>query len=342
VIKLRDARRTLGTDLDYLDAALPQLVEFSDSRVLLQTHQDLSQFEVLKTGVEAGDVPALADSGQETLAAAQHLLSHIENLQKLHDEVAQARRRWPATMRERLRHHTHDELLKMLVALGSEIEHAVESRKAFIEQPVITPRGLELDAEVIEAVGKLAEGKSPFGLIGLFGKSEQKKRLESIRVLNSPPANAKEWQHVLSHLALLKRLRELALRWNTLAHELGIESDQGTAPEHGLAAAQEFLLYRRVAAVVAAEAALCEQSAHIFPSWPHSREVVDTAPRLAELERALWHHLTKNRLANVWAVKERFQKVLEGRSGRVVDDIRQFLAKSLGNPAVPDAEMQAS
>src|SRR5207249_1682589 len=60
-----------------------------------------------------------------------------------------------------------------------------------------------------------------------------------------------------------------------------------------------------------------------------------------ELEKALRHHLTKNRLANVWVAKERSQKVLQGRSGRVIVDLRQFLSETLGNPEIEDARMQA-
>jgi very-short-patch-repair endonuclease len=41
-------------------------------------------------------------------------------------------------------------------------------------------------------------------------------------------------------------------------------------------------------------------------------------------------------------VKERFQNVLEGKSGKIVDDIRQFLGTVMGNPAVTDAQMQAA
>ena len=112
----------------------------------------------------------------------------------------------------------------MLEALGAELEQAVEWRKAFLERPVTTPAGIELDLELAEAVRNLAEGKSPFGLKGLFGKSAQKKHLDSIRVLGSPPTDAESWKHVAEHLALLKRLRELALRWNVLAHELQLEA----------------------------------------------------------------------------------------------------------------------
>ena len=87
VVRLREARRALGQDIDYLDASLPQLVEFPDSKALLEIHQDLSQFEKLKQGVERGDVPALADSSQETLALAQQLFTHIEALHRLRDQV---------------------------------------------------------------------------------------------------------------------------------------------------------------------------------------------------------------------------------------------------------------
>jgi len=341
VVRLREARRALGQDIDYLGASLPQLVEFPDSKALLEVHQDLSQFEKLNQGVESGDVPALADSTQETLARAQQVLTHIEALQRERDEVVQARRNWTVAMRERLRRGGSDNLVPILEALGVELEQAVDRRKAFLERPVTTPAGIELDSELAEAVRKLGGGKSPFGLKRLFGRSAQKKQLDSIRVLGNPPANAESWEHVAEHLALLKSLRELALRWNALAPELQLEAVPGDKPEGGLAAAKEYALYLKVKGVVKAEGELCAAASLVFPNWAHVRELADNTQRLAELEKALRHHLTKDRLANVWAHKERFQKVLEGRSGRVIGDIRRFLAETLGNPEIEDARMQA-
>ena len=341
IVRLREARRILGTDIDYLDASLPQLVEFPDSKTLLEVHQDLSQFERLKQGVETGEVPALADSSQETLTLAQKLLTHIETLKNLRDEVVQAKRPWTATMRERLHRCGTDDLLQMLEVLGTELDQAVEERKAFLEQPVITPEGIELDTALLEAVSNLAEGKRPFGLKGLFGKSEQKKQLDCIRVLGNPPVDSVGWKHVAEHLALLKCLRELSLRWNALAHELHLEAVPGDKPEDGLTAAYCHALYLKVKVMVAAEGELCAVASRVFPNWPHAHEAVNNPQRLAELEKSLRHHLTKNRLANVWANKERCQKVLEGRSGRIINDLRHFLGDLVGNPAVTDAEMQA-
>ncbi len=341
VVRLRDARRALGQDIDYLDASLPQLVEFPDSKAVLEVHQDLSQFERLKQGVESGDVPALADSSQETLALAQKLLTDIEAFRLLRDEVAQAHRPWTVAMRERLRHGGNDNLVPILEALGAELEQAVDRRKTFLERPVMTPEGIELDSEIAEAVSNLAEGRRPFGVKGLFGKSTQRKLLDSIRVLGHPPANAEIWEHVAEHLALLKSLRELALRWNALASELQLEAVLGDKPEGGLAAAQDYALYLTVKAVVKAEGELCAAASLVFPNWAHVRDLADNTQRLAELEKALRHHLTKNRLANVWSQKERFQKVLVGRTGRVIEDIRRFLAETLGSPEIDDARMQA-
>lgn len=134
VVRLREARRALCQDIDYHDASLPQLVEFPDSKALLEVHQDLSQFEKLKQGIENGVIPALADSSQETLVLAQKLLTHIEALQRLRDEVVQAHRPWTVSMRERLRPGRNDSLMLMLEALGAELEQAVERRKVFLER----------------------------------------------------------------------------------------------------------------------------------------------------------------------------------------------------------------
>lgn len=341
VVRLREARRALGRHIDYLDASLPQLVEFPDSKALFDVHQDLSQFEKLKQGVDSGEVPALADSSQESLALAQQLITRIEAFQRLRDEVVQAHRPWTGAMRDRLRRGGNDNLVPILEALGADLRQAILGRRGFLERPVTAPPDSEVDTEIVEAVRNLADGKSAFGLKGLFGRTAQKTQMASIRVLGNPPADAESWQHVGEHLALSKRLRELALRWNALAPELQLEEVPGGRPESGVAAAKGYALYLRVKAAVKSEGELCTAASHVFPNWAHAREVADSDSRLAELEKALRHHLTKNRLANVWAHKERFQNVLDGRTGRVIEDIRQFLAETLGNPEIEDTRMQA-
>jgi len=342
VVRLRDARRELGSDIEYLDASLPQIAEFPDSKTLLQVHQDLSQFEVLSNGIENGDVPALADSSEETIAMVQRLIAHIEELHKVRAEVLKDHRPWMAPIRERLRLQERDELLEMLEALGSELRQALAARKSFLERPIVAGQGIEMDDVVVQAVENLAQGKSAFGFVGLFGKTEQKQAIHGVRIVNAAPTKAADWEHVGNYLQLQRKLRTFAVRWNALACELGIDGVAGVEPEHGIEAAEIFSTYRNVVSIVRIEAKICTIAAEVIPSWPLVRQVPDSSKALAELESALRHHLRKNRLANVWAVKERFQKVLEGKSGRVVEAIRECLARTLGNPSVDDAELQAA
>ena len=117
--------------------------------------------------------------------------------------------------------------------------------------------------------------------------------------------------------------------------------ESGDKPEGGLAAAHAYAIYLKVKTLANADGELCAAASLVFPNWPYVHEVADNAQGLAEVERAARHHLTKSRLANVWAHKERFQKMLEGRTGRVVENIRRFLAETLGNPEIEDARMQA-
>jgi phosphopantetheinyl transferase (holo-ACP synthase)/DNA-directed RNA polymerase subunit L len=340
VIRLREARRVLGQDIDYLNASLPQFVEFPDAKELLGIHQDLCRFEKLKQSVDNGEVPALADSSQETLMLAQQLITQIEMLRHKRDEIRQAKYSWTVALYERFRVGGSESILQMLETLGGELENAVDSRDKFLERPLTMPKGIEFDAEFAAAIENLIDGKNPFGIKGLFGKSSKKKQIGSIRVLGNSPTNPQSWKHVASYLALLKNLRLLALRWNALAHELQLEVVPEDKPEGGLAAAKAYAHYLKVKCVVKMEGEICTATLRIFPNWVHAREIVDNLQLLAELEKALRHHLTKNRLANVWVAKERFQKILEGRTGRIIDDICQFVSKTLGNPKIEDSQMQ--
>ena len=156
VVRLREARRALCQDIDYLDASLPQLIEFPESRTLLEVHQDLSQLEKLKKAVESGEIPALANTRLETLALAHQLLDDVAAFRQLRNDWLGANRPWAAFMRDRLRINDKDDLLTMLEVLGSELEQVLDLRKKFIEKPVEIRPGVETDELFVVAIHNLA------------------------------------------------------------------------------------------------------------------------------------------------------------------------------------------
>lgn len=341
IVALRTARRELGPDLVYLGASVPQVIEFPGSRTLLLAHQDLSRFTALSREVEKGTVPALADSSQETLVSAQALLADIDRLQKLRDDVAALHRPWTVALKATLAVSSGSNVATLLELLGNELRKADDERKEGLARPVVTPLGMELDRELGGAITNLIAGRSPFGLAGLFGKADQKKVLAQVTLLGRPPENAEGWTEVAQHLALQRTLRELAARWNSLAPELRIEPASGTEPRHGIDAYELYGMYLKVKESALAEQKITATTAKVFPDWARAGEVAAKTDALRELSNALRHHLTKNRLADVWAFKEALQATLAGRSGPVVEQIRAFATEALGNPEIADADLQA-
>ena len=340
VVALRAARRAPGRDIDYMDASLPQIIQFPDSSELLEVHRDLSQFEKLKASIEKGEVPALATSTGQTFDRVHELADRVLTLRQLASEVKEVGNDWTPKLRARLDARESDFFL-LLNSLGIELSEAVKSRKAFVERPVVVPLGIELDDEINTAVANLSEGRRPFGLAGVFGKTQQKNFLEAIRVLGRPPDSTEHWKHVREYLRLLRHLRTLGVRWNALAKELDLPIVDSNGADGGLVAASHYEFYLKVKEWVDQSRGVRATVIELFPVWQTAHNVTDEDGALEDLLRVLQHHITRQRLSNVWIAKDRCQKVLEGRNGRIVDSLRQFLAMQLGNPEVGDSDMQA-
>ena len=337
VVSLRAARRALGDDISYLQASLPQIVELPEASELLQVHRDLSQLEKLKAGIESGDVPALVGSTNDIFDRVHELAGRLSNLRQLTSELERAGYEWTPSLRARLR-EGEDVLFSLLEALGLELQSAVVSRTRFVQQPVFVPLGIEQDAEIGEAVVNLSQNRRPFGFAGVFGKSQQKNVLESIRVLGQAPSSSEQWKHVRDYLVLLKTLGALVLRWNALANELGLPAIDANRPDGALIAATHYEFYVKTKEHVVLTQDALAMAAELFPIWHGASDDDNT---WEDLWRTLQHHITRQKLSNVWITKDRFQKILDGKSGKIVDSLRNFLATRLGNPEVTDSDMQA-
>ncbi len=338
IVRLRDARRTLLNDLDYLHCTLPLISDFPDARELMRAHQDLARAVELQSQVDSGEVTPLADSSKQTFDAAQSLSAQISNLKLLYQSI-QNNDNWPFSLLCHLRSGSKTDVLELFDSLGSEIKIAVAERKKFLTKPVSVPDGIDLNAEVVEGVRNLVQGKRPFGLAGLFGKSAEKTLLDSIRITNSPPVGTSDWQHVLNYVCHLKGCRDLLTRWNALAEDLQIPTFQ-TTPTQITAASEGYDLYRRLVEIVSIEGEVIDSIKRVLPTWAKVTCIQNENGILDEAEQILLHHLTRNRLAESWALKECFQKVLSGCSGRITNEIHGFLDSALGNPAVTEAEIQ--
>lgn len=336
---LRAARRNLGGDIEYLGLSLPQVVQFPETSELLQVHRDLSQFEKLRISLESGDIPALSPLVNASFDRVHRLAAETLVLLDNMEEIRRAGRAWAPLLRTRLLGDA-DSLFSVLEALGVELVEGATARLEFVKRPVIMPEGAESNGDVCSAVENLSDGRSAFGFSGIFGKGPQKTALASIRIVGIAPSTPEHWKHISEYLALQRKLKALGIRWNALAGELGLPLVSVDRTESVLDAVREYEIYSKLRDSVELARRIRSAAVECFPGWQPAFQLVDDEQALRAVLLALQHHIARQRLANVWQTKERFAKVLDGRRGRIVGDLRDFLANSLGNPVVSDAEMQ--
>jgi very-short-patch-repair endonuclease len=208
-------------------------------------------------------------------------------------------------------------------------------------RPVVVPEMAETDAGFLQAVTNLAEGRRAFGLSSLFGKSEAGKLLDLVRVSGAPPTQPADWQGVLDYLALQKKRRALTARWNALAPELGFQSVLSIDAKGRLSADSQIAMYAKVKLAAREEVELSHAAMNLFPAWPRAALAGLDAAALAEVEYALSHHLNKNQLGQISGVLEGLHRALEGKRGKIVDGLRDFLARTLGNPTLDESALLA-
>jgi superfamily I DNA and/or RNA helicase len=341
VARLREARREAANDMDYLGVDLPEIATFQDSQELMRVHQDLSRHAELEAAVNSGDLPQIL-AKNETIEDASALLEKIQTLSALNQQI-QRGGQWPRNARALLKQPSDNlpEIMKIFDALGAELKVADSERTIFLAKPVIIPEDAEFDSEIVQAIENKAAGKSPFGLSGIIGKKTAKKKLEEIRILTNTPETEDDWKHVQAYVALQKRFRELVVRWNSIAPEMEVERFETVKSSCAIKAVEYHSLHLIIRNHIALEQEIIRSTHALMPTWGRHYEIEENEESLQELQRFLESHILRHRLSSAWATKHQLQQMLSGYSGKIIDDLKDFIAHAFGNPADPDAAIQA-
>lgn len=336
---LRAARLALREDIAYLGKAVPLVADFPETPVMVQVHRDLAHVATLHDREVTGQVPKLVNNEPVTIQNALAQSAQIANLQQLRQELDNANQPWISSLLAYQRRNRQSEILELFVALKVEIEDCLGQKRAFLVKPVGVPDQFDKDEELVRAVENLAAARSPFGFAGVFGKSSQKRMIERVEVNGSGPRSVDDWAHVLKYVELLRRVRSLLSRWNTLAGEIPLPRIADSS-EQLVQAGQALALYEKILAAIQAEAEIASGLKQLIPTWNRVADIVQDVNVLEEAKTILLHHVTRHRLAEAGAIKDSCLKVLEGRSGDVVVRIEEFIRLQLGNPAVYEEQIQ--
>jgi len=342
---LREARLALGEDLAYLAYNVPVVDDFPDSSEVLKAHQDLSRALQIEEELQGSGAPHLADSSSRTLECAHGLLDKLEKAIGIIDRLSSKGHDWTDSLRSAYK-NDNQQVINILQEVVDEIDRLEATRKQFLTTPVSIPDQTVFHAEFHETVVKLADGKAPFGLLS-FGKGELKTMASQITVSQTPLSldgkNQSEWSIVQKYIHFIKKSNKALARWNAVAKECGLPVVNEKPP---ICVKTLSSLVDHISDI---KGLVCDYD-RVLPkmvseTFANSYEVLNLLngrDSLARLRDYLSQYLTKSRLSCANAFRDGILQKLAGRTGSIVEKIKLFAEKQLGNPEQPDAVIQAT
>jgi very-short-patch-repair endonuclease len=342
ITALRRARMLVGADLGYQGCSLPALEAFPAWAELLGLHRDLVKAKSIEASVTQGDTLGLVDSRLETFEKAQALMKFLEDRMVLKTKLAGARQPWLDTLAKRFADmQPSDPVLQALLVVVADVHNLERHRRELVAKAVDVPADAEIDQDFIDALSRLAAGKSAFTFP--FGKGEARKLVDATTVTGGSPVSKGDWEIVLETISWRTEARKVLARWNSLSAEFGLAS-----PDAGVEAGfKKVALWqagiedvRQLVFDFDAKLHTCLEG--VFGKRTANRMWDGGESFVASAYSSLQAHVDKGRLAYAMKRVQELVKKLDGRSGGIVGQLRVFLTDSLGHPAVNEADLQSA
>lgn len=326
---LRAARRALRADLAYVRARVPSADDFPGAAAIAQLHSVVCRIRDFEAQERGGQLIPLTAVTPEVLQAARQLLADVESAHSLAEELEGVSGGWALELRVKCRLPSFVSERQALESLFADLDELVIARAEFLKRPVEMNEACLASAKARQALARAAETGKPFGLMP-FGNGEAKELIGSVKVAGLAPATQDDWSVAQRYVALHERLRSFSARWNVFAETLGMPRIEG-----GVANLRHIEL-TATAARKAHELAtkydgrLPVAARKVFAA-PPAKDLAGGPAQLNAVREQLIRHLSRADLSAAATQFTALQEKLGGKSGPVVDELRQFLAGVLGN-----------
>lgn len=337
IIHLREARRQIQGELNYLGKTLPVLENTPKLNVLLNLHHDLIKNKTLKNQILSIDTLQL-ENLSKNISVVEEILNACYEYRSIKKQIEIAAKPWVISLQTILISSNADSIIQIIEMLSDEADKLRVEKNAFLENPVSIPHDLQLTDEVILAIANKSQGKQPFGISGILTKRTLIKKIDEICILNSPAKNQEDWEHIYRYVLLCNRTNVLILRWNKIAVDASIFSLIETNSLNCLN--EELEIYFRVKKSIELANLIKEHSSTLLQSWPHLDELFEVDNRLDELVDFLEKNINFYRSSKAWSDREEILNRLSLCNGKISESIKTFISETLGNPLINDIEIQ--
>jgi very-short-patch-repair endonuclease len=341
---LRAARLALGADIQFLKESLPSSSDLPAASLIVKLHEDLKILADLNQESMSVKALSLASLDSSTIEAAAELLSEvslrIELLSKF-DMGSDSARRALAEIQARYDGVIAQELLKIRAGV-TDLEALRVSR---VTSRVEVPEGAENDLALRDSVKKLAAGEKAGGVLKRAFSSSLRdalSTLKDVRINTHSVSSTDDWARVQDELATFDTIKELTVRWNNIAGELGLapisggrfEALKGLVTESSLVDDAHKLSSPEEARLRALAEKVFSDSSEVLSPFFDGRN-------LRKLKESLQLGLPHQRRGSFEQRRKDLLDKFNDFSGVPVDDARRLLTGTLGSLNVDSASVTA-
>jgi len=207
-----------------------------------------------------------------------------------------------------------------------------DRRPDILRHAVRMPDGADRHTEVVQAVKKAARGQRPFGVLP-FGRTEARALVQQITVQGGRPESTEDWQKVDTYLDWRNEISRFIGKWTAIREEFDLPQLEDEGDRTGKWIADTSSLLRWALRVIQEHAPrISSEVKELLPHGVDVRSVVGSKASAIAVSEAIKLNLSKIRLAGSHATRADLIKRLFVCSGAIVDQMRTFIEKDLGNP----------
>ncbi len=330
IAKIRDARRSLGNDLVYVEKCIPAPQDMLDSAQIVAIHDDLVTSSRLAEDVKNQNIPPLAVSLPNSAERASKLSVPLNSLLSLLKKLETMN--WLRNIFNTWLGVTDNpDVIHLFEELFKTFDDLVKRRQSFMKIPVEIDNPLNFRKTIDQALEKLSEGKKPFSIFS-FGNKQAKAILDQVKVKGDLPEGSEQWQLVSDYLAFQDDVRRFIVTWNRIGEELEL-------PELNYKFGSLFkelqVLHRNI---YEAEQISKRTWTHIKSElgllFPHGIEI-ERLPfdmnEIAKTLKAIGLNTSRIRLGSQRLKLKDLGEKLNRCEGDITDKVKQFIENAIGN-----------
>jgi very-short-patch-repair endonuclease len=329
---LRQARKRIGSDLNYLGVRIPSTADLPPPTEMLKIHTDLSRAREIGELINNGALPPLRVGGEEGEIKLIALSDSLRKLEEMCSKVAAAPYTWTAGAVDNARAGQNSAFRTATDDLRPDVGHLVSEDAHFLTRPAALPEAATDDEKLLEAIARQSEGRAAIGLVpGLFAGS-LKERLGTIRFLGEPVRSADGWREIGRYVAARKATRKLGAAWNHLVTRGYGDPVESDILSNAKTIHSQIDHLDAIGHLTAQETNVDEQARNLISKWRQS--VADGEEVRRRLAQIIESHIQKNDLETAEAARTALLTLLEPCAAEIPNEMRACVLHFLGRLSV--------